>query len=212
MLSTFGVLRHPPGAGETLPPGLSDSRPFIKYIRVARRAYGSVYEVIPVKEAGIGLRLPMRCLQLELTALKADVAHAPRPVRVLALRSLERGILNQHEIARHPGEICLFGGGGGGCEEFFVAESKGGLQSTGYGGGGIWDYLVPDGVATVTADYPADGPKTGYRRSIPAQTVTARVINNVAIWTLANEAGDNFPSTITWRSSNGTIIKVVHNG
>lgn len=221
MLSAFGVLRLPAGAHRTLPPVFSRSPllqgAFVRYIRVAQRRYGSVYEVIPAKKVGLGLVTSARCrqlaLQLESTALRAEVAHAPSPVRALALRLGEDRLLDEQYTERHPEGICLFGGGGGSCQPLLYALARGGLQSTGYGSNGsIWDYLVPNGVATVTARYPAEGPKQGFRRTIPAQTVTARVINNVAVWTLSQEPGDIFPTTITWRASDGRIVKTVYEG
>jgi hypothetical protein len=215
MLSTFGVLRRPAGARPPLPPAAVHFAVFVRYARVAQRQYGSVYTVFPVKRlpaGGANIVASARCRNLELAALRTELAHAPKQLRARALRLGNDQLLDEQYVRRHPEGICLFGGGGG-CQPFLYAQARGGLQSTGYGSNGsIFDYLVPDGVATVTARYPAEGPKTGFRRHIPALTITARVINNVAVWRLPHEPGDVFPTTITWRSASRRILRTIDEG
>jgi hypothetical protein len=99
----------------------------------------------------------------------------------------------------------------GGCEPFLYAQARGGLVSGGYGrDGSVWSYLVPDGVASVTAYYPALGPTQGLRHRIAAATAHARVINNVAVWAMPHEAGDIFPTTITWNAAGGEVLRTVY--
>jgi hypothetical protein len=74
----------------------------------------------------------------------------------------------------------------------------------------VWSYLVPDGVASVTAYYPAQGPEQGFTHRIAAATAHARVTNNLAIWAMPHEAGDIFPATITWNAPDGGVLRTVY--
>jgi RNA polymerase sigma-70 factor, ECF subfamily len=213
LLATFGVLRrqqpqHPSPVG----PGAGISA---RYVRVAQRRYGHTFEVAPDTSGFplLTLQDPPRCQRLEFAALNRLLAHAPVGQRRRAVQLAHNQLLDEQYIEHHTESVCVFGAGGGECGPFLYAQARGGLQSTGYGSrGSLSAYLVPDGVATVTAHYPPRGPNTGFRHRLAPATVTAPVVNNVAVWRLKNEPGDIFPTTITWRSSSGKTLKVVYQG
>ncbi|MGO9959060.1 MAG: hypothetical protein ACLP50_24360 [Solirubrobacteraceae bacterium] len=214
LLSMFGVLRRP--GTVPLPASMGGrliSGVFVNYVRLAQHRYGSDYFLFPVAHLYARTELSARCRALELTTLSAKLDHAAPALRAQALELAQQELRDQRYIAQHPDGVCLFGGGGGGCEPFLLAQATGGIQSAGYGTeGSTFAYVVPDGVATITAHYPAEGPKTGFRRHIPALTTTVQVLNNLAVWRLAHEPGDLFPTTILWRSRTGRRIRTVYPG
>jgi hypothetical protein len=211
ILSSFSVLRQPAQARQPKLPGLLARREgvFVDYVRVAQRRFGSMIEVAPTKDVGAG-GISAHCARAELAALNAQLRDARAPVRAHIQMVAGEVIADQRYIAQHPEGMCLFGAGGG-CLPLLYALTQGGLTSGGSGGNSsVWTYLVPDGVATITAQYPQEGPNTGFQHNFPPRTVTARVINNVAMWRLANEPGDIFPSTIMWHAHDGTTLRTVH--
>jgi hypothetical protein len=210
MLATFSVLQLKARARLPAPAGFGDA--FVRYIRVAQRRYGSAFEVFAVRSlAGGGTAISAKCSRLQREALQRELRHAPAGIRTQALRLGRQQLADERYMQRHPEGICLSGGGGGGCDPFLYAQAQGAIQSSGSGdSGSLFDYLVPNGVATITAHYPAEGPNTGFQHHIPAVTITVKVINNVAIWELAHEPGDLFPTTITWRAADGKTLRIVH--
>jgi hypothetical protein len=103
------------------------------------------------------------------------------------------------------------GGSGGGAGD--AAQIK---QGAAYGTLGSFDHttiemLVPDGVATVTLDYPA-GKIGGFdRHHAAAFTVTTTVVGNLLIVSVPRSGNRLMaPMTMTWRAANGTIVKTLH--
>ena len=213
ILSTFGVLRRHPRSEPSVSSGGPLAGAYVNDVGVAGRRYGSVYEVVAVKSLLAGATTSARCQALELRALRAVIRHAPKRARARALRLGQDELLDERYIDHHPEGICLVGGGGADCGPFLDVQARGAVGSTGYGAdGSSFDDVVPDGVASITAHYPAEGPKQGFRRHLPAVQVTEPVLNNVAVWRLAHEPGDLFPDTITWRSPSGHVVKTVYVG
>jgi hypothetical protein len=204
LLATFSVLRGPAerlrGFGGLL-------------AHVAQRRYGITFAVATDNTGfPIGVQATPGCQKREFAELGKLLARAPRAERRHAIQLAHDQLLDQQYVEHHPQSICLFGSGGG-CEPFLYAQARGGLQSAGSGSNGsTFSYLVPDGVTTVTARYPREGPRTGFRRRYPPITVSARVINNVAVWKLDNEPGDIFPTVILWRTSTGKVIRTAYQG
>lgn len=106
--------------------------------------------------------------------------------------------------------------GGAGPDSAADIERRGTWTSEGGGTGAdpgrtLFTGIVPDGVSTVTLHYPA-GKLGGFsRRSGPALTVTAPVVNNVVVVSVeraGNQAQDRV--TTIWRAANGKIIKILH--
>jgi hypothetical protein len=108
------------------------------------------------------------------------------------------------------------GGGGGGDASAAQIESHGSWMSISGGTGAdpartLFAGVVPDGVATVTLQYPA-GKLGGFsRRSGPALTVTGHAVSNVVVVSV-ERAGEQATGavTTTWRTTSGTIIKTLH--
>ena len=102
------------------------------------------------------------------------------------------------------------GGGGGNTvgdieTETFRGSIGGGVPPT------TFPTIVPDGVASVTAHYPA-GKAGGFdRHDLPAATVTARAVNNVIVLRVPRGGQQAYAAaTLTWRASDGQVIKTVH--
>ncbi len=214
ILSTFGVFRSRQAQQPQQPlPPFRQGEIYAKYIRVAQRRDGSTFELAVISHGASAPLLSARCQKLETKALTAQVAKLPQAERGRALQLADDELLDKQYIHRHPESICTIGGGGAGCVPFLYAQADGALMSSGTGSqGSLWSYLVPDGVATVTAHYPAEGPKTSFHQHWPPITITAQVINNIAVWSLKREPGDIFPATITWRSASGTTVKIAYPG
>lgn len=66
---------------------------------------------------------------------------------------------------------------------------------------GLLSGLVPDGVATVTAAYPAT-------QTTPALSTLVHVTNNVFVTNIPITHRDRQP-TLTWRSADGAIIRTI---
>jgi hypothetical protein len=208
VLAAFGVLRLPEVRQSRQFGRLMASLVYADSFRVAQRRFGQTFEVavarLPPEE------LVPRCEKLASAAFRKLLANVPQPERGRALRFAEELRSDQRYVYSHRDAVCTFAAGGG-CEPFLYAVTRGDLSNSGQGNeGSVWSYLVPDGVATVTAHYPAEGPKEGFLRHWPRLTISAPVINNVAVWTLSKEPGDIFPATIVWRSASGKTIKIVY--
>jgi hypothetical protein len=96
------------------------------------------------------------------------------------------------------------GGGGGGILGASAASipQHGVFFSSGQHGSSTVPGLVPDGVATVTVHYPADPAGT-----LPAVTITAKVVDNVVVFTSVPRGPAVGWTKMVWRAANGTIVK-----
>lgn len=106
------------------------------------------------------------------------------------------------------GEGTLLWGGGGGAGTAATIEQGSAYGTLGSFGHTTIQTLVPDGVATVTLHYPA-GKIGGFDRTYaPALTTTANVLGNLLILSVPR-VGKRLvaPMTMTWRASNGAIVK-----
>jgi hypothetical protein len=153
--------------------------------------------------------LSSRCLAREESAVRASIARAPARIQTTALQIERAQVRDDRYIDQHPWGICVFGGGGGSCGAFLYVQARGAIQS----GGGtgtptVYVDLVPNGVTKITARFPDQGPSTGYARRWRAAIITVPVINNLAIWQMRNEPGDNSP-TVIWHAANGQAIRTI---
>ena len=122
-------------------------------------------------------------------------------------------IAENRYITEHPNAgVCVFGGHGAeACSTFLPIVTGGLIQSGGTNRiGSTWAYLVPDGIASITAHYPAEPRRAGYGRTLAAATITATVANNLAVWRAPHEPGDLFPNLIQWKSANGRDVRTVY--
>ena len=214
LLSELAVLRRPATPADRLPARFySNGRlllaPFasgiyVRYIRRARVVNGVSYYVIPAARFGwppASVKALARCNAQEEQALRREVAAAP-PAKRAAIRSYAETLLAQMRAERantapHEG-IWEFAWGPG------AGEGTGGLSAQMLAKRGTLDSegrvvhgIVPDGVASVTLEYPGQ----------PALTVNAA--DNVFVATLPRGDGGKFPPKVVWRSASGRVIRTV---
>jgi hypothetical protein len=236
MLSTLPILRRPATSADHLPANFyfhaggrlvvlaaQDGDVYIRYVRRVRVAQGRTFYLVPVTRIG---RPPLppakadRCYRLEVAALTAQLPTVPTPERAptrrYGLAEFALGRYNLETSTVHDGvaliEQNINGGGGGGGVESLASIAQGG--QLGGGGGGkppvpiILDGIVPTGVASVTLHFPA---MHHGRHHLPALNATGKVIDNVFIIpipTLFKRGG--WPTTATWRSTTGKLIKTIN--
>jgi hypothetical protein len=105
------------------------------------------------------------------------------------------------EIGRH-GESS----GGGGPSASEIEQRGGDFGSDGLGGGAIFSGLVPDGVASIALQYPAEGSGSMSPRPL---TITTRPVENVIVVKVPRQAEEAFPQKMVWLSAQGTTIKTI---
>ena len=227
LLSILGLLRQPATAADKPPAQVLAHEPelYVNYVRFARSAFGRKWFVWV---AGSSFRPPAnvdRCLSAESADFHAELPSIPKALRAqtTALFATQLGGDRRFDSEPvRPVGVSLFGpsssGGGGGGGGGTAAEIEAhGMWSSESGGTGadpartLFAGLVPDGVATVTLHYPA-GKLGGFsRRSGPALTVTAHVVNNVVLISVERAGAQAIGTvTTTWRAAGGTIIKTLH--
>jgi hypothetical protein len=228
LLSILGVLRQPATSADRPPAQVLAHQPelYVNYVRLARTGFGRQWYVWV---AGSNFRAPAnvaRCLGAESADFHAELPSIPKALRAQTTALFETQLSADRRIDSEPMRavgVSLFGlssggGGGGGGGGGTAAEIEAhGMWSSESGGTGadpartLFAGLLPDGVATVTLHYPA-GKLGGFsRRSGPALTVTAHVINNVVLVSVERAGAQAIGAvTTTWRAANGAIIKTFH--
>lgn len=222
-LAILGVLRRPALPSDKLPPRLIGAPPhqhaypdgtippvkdvYIRYVRKARHRFGANYYVVPAGDVNNQVPVPARCWAEQRAALQRELPTIPARLRagVLALEPLFVA-QQRHNDLPYPG-VCLIGindtgNGGGGCDAGGslrqIEDGTGAMPSSAPTGVGVVDGLVPNGVRTVTFEYPHHRP------------ATVLAINNVFIVRRQGLPNYGFPNTIVWRAADGRIIKVIH--
>lgn len=206
LLSELSVLRRPATAADRLPSvvqGIADVRGvYVNYTRRARVLDGIAYYILPARSVGqLVLHLSARCDAAMALAFHNELRRIPKQLRAQTTSLWDRLVVAQQRQAPGDGDgICLlFAAGQSGGGECGATATQ--LQRTGMiTAFGLLSGVVPDGVASVSVSYP-DG--TGR-----ARTVTANVVGNVFITPFRNGHPPLSPS-ITWRSAQGRVIKVV---
>jgi hypothetical protein len=210
LLNTFGVLRLPAtDRPRSVPTFALAGKALVRYARIARRHDHITYEIYPLKSTSEPTSA--RCAQAQFAAVSARIHQAPAAQRTRVARLAREKLLDARYVRTHPQEICLAGNGGT-CGNLLYATTQGLILSGGTGAqpGSTWDYVVPDGVSSITAHYPAEGHKDGLKHQLASVTITAKVTHNLALWTLAHDGGDIFPNHITWRTANGDTVRIVY--
>jgi hypothetical protein len=212
LLSILGVLRRPATpqdqlparrAGRAYPPGVQNI--YVHYIRLARVKNGVSYYIVPAGRVGVGERTSARCYAEQVAALRSELPRIPAALRASTL-TLQTQLIAQrrrNEKQRPHEGICVEtrsrAEGGGSCgDSASDIERRGTIQTD----GPIVSGVVPDGVATVTFQYPAS-------KGLSALTVATDVVGNVFAVSIARANGGHFPPTIIWRSAQGNIIKTI---
>jgi hypothetical protein len=184
-LSILGVLRQPGSAAHDLPPSVLSSQTglYVDSVRFARAAFARAWYVW--------------------------IASPP---------AQPHGSGNGCDRSVGVALWGLGGRGGGGTSGATPAqiESHGMWISIGGGTGAdpartLFAGVVPDGVATVTLDYPA-GKLGGFsHRSGPALTATGHVVNNVVVISVERAGAQAIRMvTTTWRAADGATVKTFH--
>ncbi len=217
--SALAVLREPAPAGQQVSPAslrgvaggsLGQVARGI-YVRYARRGQmnGITYYLVPAANVNQVQATPDRCYHEQLAAFRQDAARLPASQQPAAIRYEASWLQAERTVARHPAGVCLIhiGGGGTGVGPCTNAISLQQLApSHGFGSDGndhatVTALIVPDPVATVTAQYSAQT----YPGRVPHPlTVTQRPRQNVVIFYLRG-AWDP-PSSLTYRSADGTVV------
>lgn len=226
LLSVLGVLRRPATSLDELPASwltrMDRAGPrgiYVRFVRLARIAYGRRFYIAPVANAG---RLSVHCVAEAESALRRALPTIPPERRAAAL---DQGIALISSDGPHDGllflDIATNGGSGGAscCGTAATIEQAAGPGSEGTNGTSILMDIIPDGVASVTYHFPPgvncprlppQCPSRLVNQPRHALTVTTRPINNVLAVKVPISAPAALPTTIIWRSIDGTIIKTVH--
>lgn len=214
LLSTLGVLRRPETRQDSLPRGLAgqietsqgpiDRSVYIHHVRLARVAHGISYYLVPVVALS-GRRAALEnCYHAIRMAVQAELPRIPARLRapILAYEAWGQTVVRRIGQEEDTDGVCLVfsaaGGRGGLCAASASDIKRWGMIAP----FGLLSGVVPDGVATVTVDYSA---MTGK----PAQTASSRVVGNIFVTTLRQSGGRQWRLSMTWRSSDGRIVKHV---
>jgi hypothetical protein len=196
---------------------------FIRYIRRARTIDGTTFYLVPVADLGrrpLSLAAAEHCYRLTVDALQAELPNVLAAKRAATRRygdaefALGRYNLEINTVHQGLFLVTARATGGGGADG---GQSPSTIQRTGmlggFGGGKpptptVMDGIVPAGVATVTLHFP---PTRFHGHALATLNASGPVINNVFVIpvpTLFKRGG--WPTTETWRSASGKIIKVVN--
>jgi len=177
LLSILGVLRRPPTSADTLPPNAKH------LLTVTARLSGREIFSNYIRRARVVDGVPYYVM----------------PVMFTGCGPLRPG----------PESMTIWDAGGYvGAGTAAVIERGLSTPGTGTFGSSTIDMLIPDGVATATLHYPA-GTIGGFdRKHAPPLTITTTVVGNLIVVTVPR-AGNrlNAPMTMTWRATNGTVVK-----
>lgn len=196
LLSILGVLRRPTTPADKLgqwflnDPHNEIGGVYVNYVRLARRADGNNFYIVPVSAGGFR-PVPERCYGEEAAALAREQMSAASRAQILQYLAWERSQDVPHEDGICFAEVSPRGGASIGCGSQLSAIERHGTLT---GDGVLMSGVVPDGVASVTLRF-------------PKASVTARAVDNVFV--AREPRGDNPPPRIAWRSADGTIIKTI---
>jgi hypothetical protein len=194
--------RHPGalGGGET----------YVDYVRHVSTADGHPLTIVIGRRAAALFRLPKRCFDAEHARLVHLLKGKPPKLRSVALEEFSHIRQGQEANSAQPTTpvdgIYLFdrGGGGGGADIAFFRE-RGVFVSIGSRLNG----LLPDGVASVTLEFPKVIHHGRYYKPTvfpSAFTTTVTVHDNVLSVAVPRPAGAAFPHRMVWRDAAGSIV------
>ena len=205
LLDDYAVTRSPVTAANALPAG-QRSGPWSAYGRVAQRKDGITIDVIPQPfDQPLGAPPTAGCENAKLAALRKDMAGAPPVLIARALRITREIFEDERYTQRHPDGICASLGSGPGRSS--MPKPAGNSPSR-------------HGVTAHDADLPrrirarprarrgaaprcAHGPSLGVDDHRP-------VINNVAVWNVANRGSTTRPQAVTWLTNAGRPIRTTY--
>lgn len=219
VLDALAPLRRPSGREDALPGNGSGDLLFgqlyASSVRSVTAADGTRLTILVARLDASAGQPPKRCRTLARAELVRLLKGRPSALRRRALRLQDHA---GRPSGPHDG-IFLFtrsgarlgGGGGGGDVKDFLAH--GAFNSLGGGGrGSRLSGLLPDGVASVTLQFPkrvSRGRNYKPRVFPSAFTRTVRVQENVVSLRVPRGAEDAFPARMVWRASDGSVVRVV---
>jgi hypothetical protein len=225
LLSSLSVLRRP-GAGVALERDYALSgaelgqRVYGRYARLAHRErLGSgatttwaYFYIAPAGNVLGPLPPATRCYGEQATALAGELTQIPASLSTSTLTLAARERYAQQHPEGVSVEVVLISVGGETNADVYSATTpeigQRGVIGHGFqwGNGTILSGLTPDGVASVTLDYPA---ATHAGQTAAAFTVTARPVNNLFVVRLPRAFGVSTPARVVWRTADGTIVKTI---
>lgn len=205
--SLLGALRRPATAADRLNPGIFVGMPDV-YAGSVRRAFSAGGETYYLAVAGVDLAQsipPAACFALQKRALARYLPKIPPALRGQT-QALQAGYIayTRNVFAHAPrDQACLATTGrsdnGASCDMTAAEIKTGALPSD---DNGVFDGVVPDGVASVTLTFPA-------AHGRPARSVTGRVRGNVYAIRIGGEGEPPPQAGVTWRSAQGRVLRSV---
>ena len=225
-LGAIAALRRPATPADAYPGRLTlfgEGEVYVDYTRAVTAAGGQRFTIVVARSVRPSFRISASCLDAEHARLITLLRGKPRHLRSVALKEFGTLRHGQEQNSRAPtvpeDGIYLFtrdahgggGGGGGGDVKAFLSHGTFG-SSGGAGNEALLSGLVPDGVASVTLEYPKTVSRGRYYEPTvfpSAFTRTVRVQENVLAVHVPRNAGDAFPSRMVWRRADGSVLRVV---
>lgn len=218
LLATLGVLRRPQQPEEVLADDAFRHVPaegvYRRGVRIARSG-GRELLVVPARNTVLYRPRPPRCARALRRAFRRIIAKRDAAFRRAARRALEQVIRDEWAgPAPKPREgVFLFDrtpqgdlGAGGGGVSLELIRRRGMFGSSWHAGGPtLVTGLLPDGVASIDATFPAARDR-GHAQPL---TVTAPVSDNVAAFEVDRAPPEVFGMTAVWRAADGSVLRTV---
>ena len=229
-LDAIAALRRQARPGDALPTGTPAGIPFgetyVDYTRSLTGADGTSFYLFVARSVPVSFRPSAACLDAEhaqLVKLLRGKARALRSTTLGEFAKLRRGWEQNAAAPTTPQDTLWFfskgrggrglgGGVGGSTIADFLKYGMFSSSSSGRERSSTLSGLVPDGVATVTLEYPrAVSRGRWYKPAVfpSAYRRTVRVHENVLRVRVPRGPGDAFPARMVWRSADGKIVRVV---
>jgi hypothetical protein len=189
--------------------------------RSAPAASISVYVVAAANVTGIA-SVPSRCDAEQTAALRGELPQIPSALRTPTLQLATQMLAERRSAVQKAEGIAVVAvshdASGPRIDAYSATTTH--FQQTGAigpagvesGSSTVLSGVVPDGVASVTLQFPA---RLGGATPAPPLSVTAHPVNNVFAVRLPRSFipqafGGTTLDSIEWRAANGTIIKTIH--
>jgi hypothetical protein len=189
---------------------------YIDYVRRLVAAGGERFLVVVSHGSRYIFRPRPGCLQAQHDRLVTLLAHGSRRLRSAALTEFShfrRGQEHDLLVASAPRDAIALVGAGGGTTDARTLRTHGAFAAGGASGSPTTlTGLLPDGVASVTLEYPRSAPRgrdfkpvrypAAYRRTVP-------VHDNIVTAHVPRRPQDAFPARMIWRDAHDRVIRVV---
>lgn len=222
VLDALAPLRRPatPAELQADVPGVGfGGETYVDYIRNVTAANGTELTIVIGRSVRVFYRPSKRCLDAEHARLVHLLKGKPKVLRSTALGEFGKLRHGQEQSAKQPATpqdgIYLFGHGGGGGGASIADFRKRGVFGSSGGGSNRSEPssrlngLLPDGVASVTLEYPKKVSRGPYYKPTVyphAFTRTVQVQNNVISVAIPRDAGDAFPRRMVWRDAADNVV------